>query len=109
MAGGPKLTTQATYSRHPLHVHTLSTSDADDGLIQSDKADGETSMNGHRILGLIAVVGLAKLAFGSHRHRMGPQARGNWPDRVAELHRELHRRDAEANAQPAGTPSADAA
>ena len=78
-------------------------------LIQSDKANGETEMNGHRILGLIAVVGLAKLAFGSHRHRMGPQARGNWQDRVAELHRELHRRDAEANAQPAAGPSADPA
>ena len=65
-------------------------------------------MHGHRILGLIAVVGLVKLASGSHRHRIGPHARGNWPDRVAELHRELHRRDAEANAQPAATPSADA-
>lgn len=71
-------------------------------------ADGrETSMNGNRILGLIAVLGLAKVAFGSHRHRMGPQARGDWHDRVAELHRELHRRDAEANAQPAATSSAD--
>ena len=66
-------------------------------------------MNGHKILGLIAVVGLAKLAMGHHRHGMGPRARGNWPDKVAELHRELHRRDAEANAQPAATPSADPA
>jgi hypothetical protein len=40
---------------------------------------------------------------------MGPRARGNWPDRIAELHRELHRRDAEAAAQPAATPSADGA
>ena len=65
-------------------------------------------MNGHRILGLIAIVGLAKVAFGSYRHRMRPPARGNWQDHVAELHRELHRRDAEANAQPAATASADA-
>ena len=65
-------------------------------------------MNGNRILGLIALVGLAKLAFGGHRHRMGRQAHGNWQDRVAELHRELHRRDAEATAQAAATPSADA-
>jgi hypothetical protein len=65
-------------------------------------------MNGKGILKLIAVVGLAKLAFGSHRHRMGPQRRGNWHDHVADLHRELHRSDAEATSQPAATPSADA-
>jgi hypothetical protein len=65
------------------------------------------SMNGKGILKLIAVVGLAKLAFGSHRHRMGSQRRGNWQDHVAELHRELHRRDAEANSQPAATASSD--
>ena len=66
-------------------------------------------MNGKGILRLIAVVGLAKLVIGSHRHRMGPQQRGKWHDHIAELHRELHRRDAEANSQPAATPPADAA
>jgi len=66
-------------------------------------------MNGHKILGLIAIVGLAKLAIGKHHHGMGPRAHGNWPDKVAELHRELHRRDAEAGAQPAATPSAESA
>jgi asparagine synthetase B (glutamine-hydrolysing) len=65
-------------------------------------------MNGKGILKLIAVVGLAKLVMGSHRHRMGPRQRGNWHDHIAELHRELHRSDAEANAQPIATPSADA-
>lgn len=65
-------------------------------------------MNGKGILKLIAVVGLAKLVMGSHRHRMGRQKRGNWHDHIAELHRELHRSDAEANAQPIATPSADA-
>ena len=52
-------------------------------------------MNGKTILRLIAIVGLAKLAFGAHHHRMGGHARGNWQDRIAELHRELHRRDAD--------------
>jgi hypothetical protein len=65
-------------------------------------------MNGKGILKLIALVGLAKLAIGSHRHRMGPQSRGNWQDHIAELHQELHRRDAEASSQPAATPSANA-
>ena len=57
-------------------------------------------MNGKSILRLILVVGLAKMAFGSHRHRMGAGAKGrdHWLDRVADLHRELHRRDAEAEA-----------
>lgn len=65
-------------------------------------------MNGKGILKLIAVVGLAKLAIGGHRHRMGPQQRGKWHDHIAELHRELHRREAEARSQEAPTPSADA-
>ncbi len=67
-------------------------------------------MNGKGILKLIAVVGLAKLVMGSHGHRrgMGTKQRGNWHDHIAELHRELHRSDAEANAQPIATPSADA-
>jgi hypothetical protein len=65
-------------------------------------------MNGNKVLGLIAVLGLAKLASHGHRHRMGPQAHGNWQERIAELHRELHRRDAETDARPAATPSADA-
>jgi hypothetical protein len=65
-------------------------------------------MNGNKVLGLIAVVGLAKLAFGNHHHRMGPKARGNWQDRIAELHRELHRQNAEVDARPAATPSAPA-
>ena len=66
-------------------------------------------MNGKGILKLIAVVGLAKLVMGNHRHRMGPQKRGNLHDHIAELHRELHRSDAEANSQPAATPPTDAA
>jgi hypothetical protein len=60
-------------------------------------------MNGKSILRLIMVVGLAKMAFGGHRHRMGGGAQGRerWLDRVADVHRELHRRDAEAEAGPA--------
>ena len=55
-------------------------------------------MNGKSILRLIAVIGLAKLAFGAHHHRMssGSRGRNQWHDRIAELHRELHRSDAEA-------------
>ena len=73
-------------------------------------------MVGRKILGLIAIVGLAKLAFGGHRHgagargfgshRMGPQGRGEWQDRVAAFHRELHRQDAEAMGNPAAGASA---
>lgn len=69
-------------------------------------------MNGKTILKLVAVVGLAKLVMGGHRHRMAPQKRGNWQNHIAELHRELHRRDAEAGSQAsqaASTPSPDAA
>ena len=64
-------------------------------------------MNGKSILGLILVLGFAKMAFGSHRHRMGAgaQGRNHWQDRVAELHRELHRRDAEDGLAPAVTSS----
>jgi hypothetical protein len=65
-------------------------------------------MNGKLILKLIAVVGLAKLVLGSHGHRMGVKQRGNWHDRIAELHRELHRSDAEAESQSAATPTEDA-
>ena len=53
-------------------------------------------MNGKKIFKVIAVVGLAKLVMGNHRHRTGASQRGNWHDRIAELHRELHRSDAEA-------------
>jgi hypothetical protein len=62
-------------------------------------------MNGKTVLGLVAMVGIAKLAFASH-HRMGPRGRSDWQDRVAELHRELHRRDAEANLDTVPTDAA---
>jgi len=62
-------------------------------------------MNGRKILGLIAIVGLARMAFGGHHHSMGPRGRSNWQDRAAEFHRELHRRDAEAGVDTvAATP-----
>jgi hypothetical protein len=65
------------------------------------------TMDGRKILGLVAVVAVAKLAFGSHHHRMGRRGRADWQDRVAEMHRELHRRDAEAQAgNAAQSPSA---
>ena len=65
-------------------------------------------MNGKKILKVIAVVGLAKLVMGSHRHRTGTRQRGNWHDRIAELHRELHRSDTEAMAQSVATPTEEA-
>jgi hypothetical protein len=64
-------------------------------------------MNAKKVLGLVAIVGFAKLAIGSHHHRMGSRGRADWQDRVAEMHRELHRRDAEANLE--GTQAASAA
>jgi hypothetical protein len=60
-------------------------------------------MNPRKILGLVAIVALAKMAFANHHHRMGPRGRGEWQERVAELHRELHRRDAEAAQETAAT------
>jgi hypothetical protein len=67
-------------------------------------------MNPRKVVGLVAIVALAKLAFGSHHHRMGEHGRRNWEDRVAEMHRELHRRDAEgATATAAAAPAAPAA
>ncbi len=63
-------------------------------------------MNGKTILGLVAILGVAKLVFVGHHHRMGPRGRGEWQDRVAELHRELHRRDTEANLDAATTSPA---
>ena len=62
-------------------------------------------MNGKKIFKVIAVVGLVKLVVGSHRHRMGARQRGNWHDHIAELHRELHRSDAEAMVQSVATPT----
>ena len=65
-------------------------------------------MNGKKIFKVIAVVGLVKLVMGSHRHRMGTTQGGNWHDHVAELHRELHRSDAEAMTQSVATPTEEA-
>ena len=65
-------------------------------------------MNGKKIFKVIAVVGLAKLVMGSHRHRMGTRQRGKWHDHIAELHRELHRSDAEAMAQSVANPTEEA-
>src|SRR3954451_4815705 len=90
-------------------VHTIRISAADDPLVQSDESTwSEPSMNEKGILKLVAVVALAKLVIGSHHHRMGTRNHGNWHDRIAELHRELHRSDAEAESQSAATPAADA-
>jgi hypothetical protein len=77
------------------------------GLSNRARAHGGFSMNGKRMFRVIAVAGLAKLVIRRHRHRMstGAGQRGNWHDRIAELHRELHRNDAEANAQPAAAPT----
>lgn len=62
-------------------------------------------MNGKKILGLIAIMGLAKMAFIHHRHPMGmgSDRRETWFDHVADLHRELHRRDAQAAAEAGAT------
>jgi hypothetical protein len=66
-------------------------------------------MNPRKVVGLVAIVALAKLAFGSHHHRMGEHGRRSWEDRVAEMHRELHRRDADATAAAATAAAAPAA
>ena len=55
-------------------------------------------MNGRRILGIIAIVGLAKMVFAGHRREFADERRERWMSHVAEFHRQLHRRDAEANA-----------
>ena len=65
-------------------------------------------MNGKTILGLVAIVGFAKLVFGGHRHGMRSRERGDWQERVATFHRELHRRDAQAGAGATTDPGATA-
>jgi hypothetical protein len=78
-------------------------------LVNLDDNDGGKSMNGKSILRLIVVVGLAKMAFGAHRQQMGAGGKGrdHWLDRVADVHRELHRRDAAAEAEGGSAPAVD--
>lgn len=51
-------------------------------------------MNGKSIVRVLLVAGLAKAVFGGHRHGMAGR-HDKVRDRIVQMHREFHRRDAE--------------